>query len=58
MDLEEQDKRKALKTVLQLQRKLGLSKAAGTDAMSIDGPPKGFQGLPSPQLRADINLCI
>lgn len=44
IDLDHQDKRRALRSVLQLQRKLGLAKAAGTDSMRVEGPDDGFSG--------------
>ena len=44
LDMDHQDKRRTLRSVLQLQRKLGLAKAAGTDSMRIDGLEDGFQG--------------
>ncbi len=44
VDVDRQDKRKTLRSVLQLQRKLGLAKAAGTDCMRVEGLDEGFQG--------------
>ena len=44
LDVDQQSTRQTLRGVLQLQRKLGLAKAAGTDSMMIDGPAHGRQG--------------
>ena len=43
VNLDHQDKRRTLKSMLQLQRKMGLAKAAGTDSMRVDDLDDGFQ---------------
>lgn len=51
IDVDVQTKRFTLMGVLQLQRKLGLARAAGTDSMHLNGPQDGpFYGAESSSL--------
>ena len=43
--MDQQNKRKTLRSVLQLQRRLGLAKAAGTDSMLLDGIQDDLPGM-------------